>query len=145
MQRQSTRLTDVEQLSLIPARALPKAPELPYLIALPNFRRAVRYSMSLADLEPKQVYDPLGKDKATWSRIEGGDMGFPADLILPFQAVTNNHAPLLWLAHQAGYDITAMPKLQDDKDKRIADLEKRLARAEQNYAAVANFVKETRR
>jgi hypothetical protein len=142
-QRTSTKSLDVSQLSLLPQRTPPKAPDLTYLVSLPTFRRVVRYSMSLADLEPKQVYEPLGKDKATWSRIEGGDMGFPADLVIPFQSITQNSALVMWLAHQDGYDVTSMRKRQDDKDKRIAELEQRLERAEQEKAVIAKFVRET--
>jgi hypothetical protein len=145
MQRTSTKSDKVEQLQLLPQRVSAKAPDLAYLMSLPNLRRVVRYSMSLADLEPKQVYEPLGKDKATWSRIEGGDMGFPADLIVPFQSITNNSAPVLWLAHQDGWDVTTMRKRQDDKDKRIADLEARLEQVEHENAVIAKFVKETLR
>ena len=144
-QRTSTKSVHVEQLQLLPQRAPAKAPDLAYLLSLPNLRRVVRYSMSLADLEPKQVYEPLGKDKATWSRIEGGDMGFPADLIMPFQAITKNSALILWLAHQDGWDVTSMRKRQDDKDKRIAELEQQLERERSNNAVIAKFVRETMR
>lgn len=143
MQRTSTKSDKVEQLNLLPQRSSPKPPDEVYLAALPSFRRAVRYSMSLADLEAKQIYEPLGKDKATWSRIESGDMGFPADLILPFQSLVQNSAPLLWLLHQDGWDITSMRKRQDDKDKRIAELEQQLAAERSEKEIIAKFVQRT--
>jgi hypothetical protein len=143
MQRTSTKLSEGEQLTLLPQRRSPKTPDVAYLASLSSFRRAVRYSMSLADLEPKQVYEPLDKDKATWSRIESGDMGFPADLILPFQTITQNDAPLLWLAHLAGYDLASLRKRQDDKDLRIAELEQQLAKEREEKAVIAKFVRET--
>jgi hypothetical protein len=144
-QRTSTKSSTVEQLNLLPQRAEAKQPDLTYLASLPSLRRAIRYSMSLADLEPKQVYEPLGKDKATWSRIEGGDMGFPADLLLPFQAVTNNDAALLWLVHAAGYDVSSLRKRQDDKDLEIQRLRDELAQERAEKAVIAKFVKETLR
>jgi hypothetical protein len=145
MQHTTTKLGQVEQLHLLPHRSEPKTPDLAYLASLPSFRRAVRYSMSLADLEPKQVYEPLGKDKATWSRIESGDMGFPADLILPFQSTTNNDAPLMWLVHAAGYDVSSLRKRQDNKDLEIQRLRDELAQAHAEKAVIAKFVKETYR
>lgn len=145
MQRTTTKSNTVEQLALLPPRAEPKEPDLAYLASLPNFRRAVRYSMSLADLEPKQIYGPLGKDKSTWSRIESGDMGFPADLILPFQAITNNDAPLLWLVHAAGYDVTSLRRRQDDKDKEIERLREQLAAERAEKEIIAKFVRENLR
>ena len=143
MQHHSTKLADDGQLQLLPHRSSPKQPELAYLASLPNFRRVVRYSMSLADLEPKQVYEPLGKDKATWSRYESGDVGFPGDLILPFQAITQNSSLVLWLAHQDGYDVTSMRKRQDDKDKQIEELRRQLAEERREKEIIARFIKET--
>jgi hypothetical protein len=113
------------------------------LLGLPNLRRAIRYSMSLADLEPKQVYEPLGKDKAVWSRIENGDMSFPADDLVKFCQIVGNDAAILFLAHSAGYDIGSMRKTQDDKDKRIAELEDKLRESELEKAVIAKFVRET--
>lgn len=144
-QRKSTESSDVEQLSLIPARKPSSPPDVAYLLGLPNLRRVIRYSMSLADLEPKQVYGPLGKDKATWSRIENGDMSFPADDLEKFRQIVGNDAVILWLAHQAGYDVATMRKAQDDKDKRIAELEAALAESEREKQAIARFVRETMR
>jgi plasmid maintenance system antidote protein VapI len=143
MQRRSTISAEVEQLSLLPTRKPCPPPDLAYLVALPNFRRAMRYAMSLADMEPKQVYGPLGKDKATWSRIENGDMSLGADDLLHFCEVVGNDAALLWLNASQGYDIATMRKAQDDKDKRIEALEQQLAQAEQEKEIIARFVRET--
>jgi len=131
-QRRSTKSAAVEQLALLPAKKPCPPPDLAYVASLPNFRRALRYAISLADLEPKQVYGPLDKDKATWSRIENGDMSFPADDLMHFCEVVGNDAVLLWLMCSAGYDLTSIRKAQDDKDKRIAELEAKLA--EKDYA-----------
>jgi hypothetical protein len=145
-QHQSTKSRGVEQLTLLPVgRSGSAAPDIAYLLALPTLRRAIRYSMSLADVEPKQIYDPLGKDKAVWSRIENGDMSFPADDLLKFCSLVGNDAALLWLAYHAGYDIASMKKRQDDKDRRIAELEAKLAESELEKAVIAKFVKETMR
>jgi hypothetical protein len=97
----------VEQLELIPERkSKPSAPvDKAYLYSLPSLRRAIRYSMSLRDLEPKQVYEQLGKDAAAWSRIENGGISFPADDMAKLIKITGNDAPLQWLAHECGYEL----------------------------------------
>lgn len=105
----------------------------------------MRYAISLADLEPKQVYVPLKKDKATWSRIENGDMSFPADDLIAFCDVVGNDAVVLWLDHSRGYDIALMRKLQDDKDKLIQDLKAELRKSEEEKQIIARFVKENLR
>lgn len=144
-QHKSTRSRDVEQLSLLPSRKPCPPPDLDYVKALPNFRRAMRYAISLADLEPKQVYGPLDKDKATWSRIEGGDMSFPVDDLIHFCAVVDNDVVLMWLLASMGYDLSSIRKLQDDKDKRIAELELALRKSEEDKQVIAKFVKESLR
>lgn len=144
-QHKSTALRSVEQLSLLPARKASPQPDVAYLMGLTSLRRAIRYSMSIADLEPKQVYGPLEKDKATWSRIESGDMSFPADDLPKLCQVIGNDAAVLWLAHATGFDLASMRKLQDDKDRRIADLEQQLAEERAEKAAIAKFVRETMR
>lgn len=96
-----------------------------YLLSLPSFRRAVRYAISLPDLTPKQIYEPLGKDKGTWSRIESGDMSFQADDIQKFCHLVGNDAIVLWLAHTAGYDTRSMRKQQTEIEKQLEE-EKRL-------------------
>lgn len=105
----------------------------------------MRYAISLADLEPKQVYGPLDKDKATWSRIEGGDMSFPVDDLIHFCAVVDNDVVLMWLLASMGYDLSSIRKLQDDKDKRIAELELALRKSEEDKQVIAKFVKESLR
>jgi plasmid maintenance system antidote protein VapI len=126
-QHKSTKSVSVEQLNLLPAKKPCPPPDLVYVASLPNFRRALRYAMSLADLEPKQVYGPLDKDKATWSRIENGDMSFPADDLLHFCEVVGNDAVLMWLNCSAGYDLASMRKSMDDKDRQIFELRQQIA------------------
>lgn len=135
----------VEQLSFLPVRKPCPPPDLEYVKSLPSLRRAMRYAISLADLEPKQVYVPLKKDKATWSRIENGDMSFPADDLIAFCDVVGNDAVVLWLDHSRGYDIALMRKLQDDKDKLIQDLKAELRKSEEEKQIIARFVKENLR
>jgi hypothetical protein len=144
--RQSTVSPEVAQLPLLPTRrTISAAPDVEYLRALPNFRRVVRYSISLADLEPKQVYEPLEMDKAIWSRIDNGGMSFPADEIGKLRKITGNNAPLLWLNHQDGIDIRNLPLLRDDKDRQIAELKEQLAQAQRDMDVVAKFVRENMR
>lgn len=120
-QHNTTELSVGQQLTLLSQRPERKEPDLAYLASLPNFRRVLRYSVSLADLESKQVYDPLGKDKATWSRYESGDAPFPAELILPLRAITNNDAPLFWLNYQAGFDLTTLRPRESDTERQLRE------------------------
>jgi plasmid maintenance system antidote protein VapI len=104
-ERVGTKSQGVEQLSFLPTKRTCPPIDKPYVLSLSSFRRAIRYSMSIADLEPKQVYEPLDMDKATWSRIENGQQAFPPDLLGRLAELTGNDAPLVWLAHSRGYEL----------------------------------------
>lgn len=146
MQHTSTKLRSVEQLPLLSAPKHPQgSPDIAKIRRLSTFLKALQYAMELSEMEPKEVYEPLDKDKATWSRIEHGDMGFPADLLLPFDKLVQNDVLLLWLVHQSGYDITRLQKLQDDKDRRIAELEAENAQLLAERQTIVKFVQETQR
>lgn len=104
-QRPSTSSTDVAQLELIPSRKPSAAIDKDHIRRLPSLRRAINYSLSLADMDPKEAYGPLEMDKAIWSRISNGGMSFPADSLPKLKAVTGNEAAIYWLATACGYDL----------------------------------------
>ncbi len=118
----------VEQLDLL-QQTLRKKASAPvdgeYLRRLPSLRRAVAYSLSLADMDPKEAYGPLGMDKATWSRIINGSQEVPASLFKPLRKLTGNNAPMEWLAFDEGFELTP---LMSELERQL--LEERAARAE---------------
>lgn len=124
----------------MPARKVAPPIDKAYLLTLPSLRRAIRYSVSLPDLDPKQVYEPLDMDKAIWSRIENGGMSFPADQLLTLADVTHNDAPLAWLAHRRGYELRPLKsELQEQLDaERAANVELR-----RQLETITNFVRQT--
>jgi hypothetical protein len=113
------------QLDFLASRKQCPPVDKTYLLSLPSFRRALRYSLSLADLEPKQVYEPLEMDKATWSRIENGLQAFPPDLLWKLATITGNEAPLMWLAHSRGYELRPLKSALEEQleSERAARLE----------------------
>lgn len=128
LQRPTSDLSVDAQLDLLTDRrpVKPSAPVDPnYLQSLSSFRRVIRYSMSLRDLEPKQVYEHVGKDAAAWSRIENGSISFPADDLPKLIQITGNDAPLRWLALQCGYDLVP---LRTDLERQLE--QERAERAE---------------
>jgi hypothetical protein len=123
-QRQSTSSTDVEQLDLIPRRKPSAAVDRDHVRRLPSLRRAINYSLSLADMDPKEAYGPLEMDKAIWSRITNGGMSFPADELPKLKAVTGNEAAIYWLATACGFDLRPLrneleQQLEDERAARV--------------------------
>ncbi len=136
-QRVGTDSLSVVQLDFVtPRKACPPVDKA-YVISLPSFRRALRYSLSLADLEPKQVYDPLGMDKATWSRIENGAQAFPPDQLGNLALITGNDAPLIWLAHSRGYELRP---LKSELQERLEAAEARALEAERQNALMRELL-----
>lgn len=140
-QRQSTNSTGVEQLDLLPQRKAPRPIDDDHVKRLPSLRRAINYSLSHAEMDPKEAYGPLDMDKAVWSRISNGSMSFPADDLLKLAQVTQNIAPIVWLVHQLGYELkplqSELEQQLETKNARIEELEKRLD-------IITNFVRQTR-
>lgn len=140
MQQSSTKLRDVEQLALIPApKVVSKPVSLDRICTLVNTHEALLYGCELARLVPKQIYGEMGCDKTVWSRISTGELDLDGRDIRKFNSVVLNDAYLLYLNHQAGYDLHAMRKTMDDKDQRIADLEARLAAAELRNETIIEY------
>lgn len=142
-QRPSTKLPDGDsQLELLPSRKITAPVDRTYVLGLPTLRRAIRYSVSLADLDPKQVYEPLDMDKAIWSRIENGGMSFPADRLGALAGLTGNQAPLMWLAHESGFELRP---LRSELQERLEAAEKRATDAEHELEVVKRFFRDTKR
>lgn len=98
----------------------------PALIAKqPSMTKALQLCQTLSGLDDKAFTGSGGvvKDAAQWSRIMGsGQHNFPQDELNKFMDKAENEAPLLWLLHSRGYDITCLRKLETEteRDLRIA-------------------------
>lgn len=133
------------QLSLlgVEPRKKPSAPvDMAYLRSLPSLRRAVAYSLSLADMDPKEAYSPLGMDKATWSRIINGTQEVPASLLKPLRTLTGNDAPIRWLAMDCGYEIRP---LRTELEQQLEAINAEKAEVERENAILRRLLTEGRR
>lgn len=135
MQRSATKLKDVAQLALLPTppEVVSRPVSFDRIYTLDSTHEALLYGCELARLAPKQIYGEMGCDKTVWSRISSGELDLDGRDIKRFCSVVRNDAYLLYLNHQHGYDLAAMRKTMDDKDRRIADLTEKLAAAELKY------------
>lgn len=143
MQRSSTKLRDVEQLSLIPERrpivSEPVNPQ--HVPLLKNTSDALDYACRLAKVVPKEIYPNMGCDKTVWSRICSGEWDLDGRDILRFDRTINNDAYLQFLVYQHGYDLASLRKRGDDKDRRIAELEQELADERRLTAKMVNHIR----
>lgn len=144
MQRTATKLkSDAQQLLLL-ADAQPhppsRPPDLDYLAILPTVADAVEYAATLARKVPKQLYLAMEKDKTVWSRICSGEIEFPASAIKKYSQIVGNDALSLYVAHDNGWDMASMRKSMDDKDRRIFELEKKVAEKDRALEIAAQLV-----
>lgn len=127
---------------MIPDRKIvSRAPSLDHIRLLKSTKVALEYACQLADVAPKEVYPHMGCDKTVWSRICSGEWDLDGRDIPKFCRVVNNDAYLLYLVHVHGYDLASLRKAQDDKDRRIAELEQELADERRAVRLIVDYQK----
>jgi hypothetical protein len=67
---------------------------------------AINLCLKAAGLEPKQVQDRLKMDKAQFSRWSAGTEGIVWSKFTALMDECGNDAPLLWMNHARGYDLS---------------------------------------
>lgn len=98
--------------------------------------QAISLSIQVSGLEPKQIYKPLGIDKGTWSNIMSGQMHFPTNKYEQFMDIVGNEILLIWLAFRRG---KGLHDLVDAKDKRINDLEAKIAEKDKEIETLIKY------
>lgn len=79
---------------------------------------AIELCLELAGLEPKQVQSALKLDKAQFSRWASGQEGITYPKLVLLMDHCGNEAPLLWMAHQRGYDLRSMRKVESELERQ---------------------------
>jgi hypothetical protein len=127
------------QLSLLsPVQKKPSSPvEIAHLRSIPTLKRAVAYSLHLADMDPKEAYLPLQMDKASWSRIINGTQEVPASIFKPLRLLTGNRAPLMWAAFDDGCDLVP---LKSDLEQQLEQERSARVEAERENALLRTLI-----
>jgi len=138
---------DRKQLDYLLPRDTPHVePVTPELIRSirkrPTFLAAWNFAQAFAALEDKQCYEPLGIDSSHWTKIGKGLASPPADeRFVRYFDVVQNEIPLIWLVEKRGYDWFSLRRHQDDKDRRIAELERANADQERVIRLMVGMLK----
>lgn len=128
-----------EQIPLIPDRKIISRPvSLEHIPVLTSTAQALEYACQLAGVVPKEICARMECDKSTWSRICSGEWDLDGRDIPRLNKVLGNSAYLLYLNHADGWDLAAMRKVQDDKDREIFELRQQVADRDR---AIELFVK----
>ena len=139
---QADRQQESKTLPLFDGRS-PERPEVSrdFIISRPSMTRAMKLAIDVSGLEDKQVAGALDIDLGQWSRIRTGNAWFPQDKLPAFMSLVGNDIPLIWLAHQRGYELRP---LRSSLERENEDLKRQLAEKERDMEVIRQFVKQTR-
>lgn len=67
----------------------------------------------------KQLQSDLDCDKGQFSRWKNDSEGIRWVKLLKLMDLCGNHAPVLWMLHQLGYDITSLRKRESELEREL--------------------------
>lgn len=107
-QPSSTRATEVDEAQAeLPLSRAPASMSIP--IELIRAKRskgaAVALACDVSGLDDKEIYIPLGIDKALFSRMKSGSANLDCDHIAQFCRIVGNRIYPEWLAYQVGCQL----------------------------------------
>lgn len=82
----------------------------------------------------KELQMALEVDKAQFSRWQSGQEGVVWPKLQRLMDLCGNHAPVLWMLHQLGYDIGALRKRESELERIARENAERADRAEMELA-----------
>lgn len=88
-----------------------------------------------AGLAPKEVQDALKADRAQFSRWTDDKEGILWPKLAALMDLCGNDAPLLWMLHARGYDLSSLRKRETETEQLL-----RIAREENEALRMANRV-----
>jgi plasmid maintenance system antidote protein VapI len=75
----------------------------------------------------KSLQSELGVDKAQFSRWLSGQEGIVWPKLEKLMDTCGNDAPVLWMAHQRGFDLHAMRKRESELERQNRELREQLS------------------
>jgi hypothetical protein len=105
---------------------------------------AIGLCAKAAGLEPKQVQDGIKADKAQWSRWESGQEGVVWPKFVALMDLCGNDAPLLWMLHARGYDLSSLRKQETELEKELRAAREELAKERAERAIERQLLRDLR-
>lgn len=106
----------------MPLRPEMQAVDLALIARQQSMSKALALCQTLSGKDDAQFYgkDGIVKDQAQWSRVMGPSAhNFPHDKLNLFMDVAGNEAPLLWLLHSRGYDLSSLRQRETELERRL--------------------------
>jgi hypothetical protein len=115
-----------------------------------TFGGAVALCAKAAGLEPKQVTDAVrtsegrAVDKAAWSRWVNDNEGVEWNKLVQIMDKCGNDAPLFWMLHARGYDLSSLRRQETELEKRLREAQEELARERAERAIERQLLRDLR-
>lgn len=105
---------------------------------------AISLCAKAAGYEPKEVCDLLKMDKAQWSRWESGAEGVSWPKFVALMDKCGNDAPLLWMLHSRGYDVSTLHKRETEIERELRQAKEEIARLKAEREITVRVLREVR-
>jgi hypothetical protein len=106
---------------------------IPIKVNFDELRRKQSLGASLelcADVSGYQFDSMLAKklavDKGQFSRWQSGDEGIKWEKFTRLMDVCGNDAPLLWMCHDRGYDLSSIRRLESETERALREAQELL-------------------
>ncbi len=103
---------------------------------------AIALCAEAAGLEPKAIQADLKLDKAQWSRWESGQEGIVWPKLRAVMDRCGNDAPLLWMLHDRGYDLSSLRKRESETERELRQVREQLAQEQAERAVERKLLAE---
>lgn len=88
---------------------------------------AINLCAKAAGLTPKEVQDGLKADRAQFSRWTDDKEGILWPRLVALMDLCGNDAPLFWMLHTRGYDLSSLRRLETETERENRLLREQLA------------------
>lgn len=82
---------------------------------------AIDLCVKAAGKEPKELQIVVKSDKAQWSRWTSGSEGIVWAKLRALMDECGNHAPVLWMLHDLGYDLSSLRKRESELERELRE------------------------
>lgn len=101
---------------------------------------AINLCAKAAGMAPKEVQDALKADRAQFSRWTDDKEGILWPKLLALMDLCGNDAPLLWMLHARGYDLSSLRRRETETERRARLAEERAAKAEEKVRLLTEVI-----
>jgi transcriptional regulator with XRE-family HTH domain len=106
---------------------------------------AIGLCAKAAGFSPKEIAGKItvegrALDAAQWSRWESGSEGVIWPKFEALMDACGNDAPLLWMLHARGYDLSSLRKTESETERKLRLATERIAQLERDQRVLANAI-----